>query len=71
MSHASVYDLHDLGEGRVVGTTFGAAAVSMYRTGGGIALVVRRSFADYVWRFLVRAAEPYGFGIVRVDESGR
>lgn len=69
ISHASVYDLHRLAEGRVVGTTFGKSAVYMYRDRDGVLLVVRRSFADYVWRFLVRAAEPYGFGVVQVDES--
>ncbi len=69
ISHASVYDVHRLGEGRVVGTTFGKSAVYMYRERGGVALLVRRSFADYVWRFLVRAAEPYGFGVVRLDKS--
>ena len=69
ISHASVYDLHRLGEGRVVGTTFGKSAVYMYREGNGISLLVRRSFADYVWRFLVRAAEPYGFGVVRLGKG--
>jgi sarcosine oxidase subunit gamma len=69
MSHASVYDLHRLGEGRVVGTTFGTSAVYMYRERDGVSLLVRRSFADYVWRFLVRAAEPYGFGVVRLDKG--
>jgi sarcosine oxidase subunit gamma len=69
ISHASVYDLHRLGEGRVVGTTFGTSAVYMYRQRDGVSLLVRRSFADYVWRFLVRAAEPYGFGVVRLDKG--
>jgi sarcosine oxidase subunit gamma len=69
ISHASVYDIHRLGEGRVVGTTFGKSAVYMYRERDGVCLLIRRSFADYVWRFLVRAAEPYGFGVVRLDKS--
>ena len=69
ISHASVYDVHRLGEGRVVGTTFGKSAVYMYRERDGVSLLVRRSFADYVWRFLVRAAEPYGFGVVRLNKS--
>ncbi len=41
----------------------------MYREGDGFCLLARRSFADYIWRFLVRAAEPYGFGVVRLDKS--
>jgi sarcosine oxidase subunit gamma len=69
ISHASVYDVHRLGEGRVVGTTFGKSTVYMYRERDGVSLLVRRSFADYVWRFLVRAAEPYDFGIVRLDKG--
>jgi sarcosine oxidase, subunit gamma len=69
ISHASVYDLQRLGEGRVVGTTFGKSAVYMYREDNGVCLLVRRSFADYIWRFLVRAAEPYGFGVVRLDKG--
>ncbi len=69
ISHASVYDIHRLGEGRVVGTTFGKSAVYMYREGDGVSLVVRRSFADYAWRFLVRAAEPYGFGVIQLDKG--
>ncbi len=69
ISHASVYDLHRLGEGRVVGTTFGKSAVYMYRERDRVCLLVRRSFADYVWRFLVRAAEPYAFGVVRLEEG--
>jgi sarcosine oxidase subunit gamma len=69
ISHASVYDLHRLGAGRVVGTTFGRSAVYMYRERDGVSLLVRRSFADYVWRFLVRAAEPYGFGVVRLGKG--
>src|SRR5262245_22028952 len=69
ISHASVYDVHRLGEGRVVGTTFGRTSVYMYRERDGVCLLVRRSFADYVWRFLVRAAEPYDFGVVRLDKG--
>lgn len=69
MSHASVYDVHRLGEGRIVGTTFGKSAVYMYRENDGVSLLVRRSFADYIWRFLVRAAEPYGLGVVRLDKG--
>src|SRR5262245_41890265 len=69
ISHASVYDLHLLGEGRVVGTTFGKSAVYMYRERDGVCLLVRRSFADYVWRFLVRTAEPYAFGVVRLEKG--
>jgi sarcosine oxidase subunit gamma len=69
ISHASVYDVHHLGDGRVVGTTFGKSSVYMYPERDGVCLLVRRSFADYIWRFLVRAAEPYGFGVARLDKG--
>lgn len=67
LTHTSVYDVAHLAEGRVAGTTFGKASVYLYRWGAGWRLVVRRSFADYIWRSLVRAAEPYGFGVAHAD----
>jgi sarcosine oxidase, subunit gamma len=63
LSHCTVYDLAQLGEGRVVGTTFGKSSVYLRRVSGGYCLMLRRSFADYIWRTLERAAQPYGFGI--------
>jgi sarcosine oxidase subunit gamma len=64
LAHVSVYDVATLATGRVVGTTFGKASVYLYREGTGYLLMLRRSFADYIWRYLVRAARPYGFGVV-------
>ena len=69
LAHTSVYDLAALGEGRVIGTTFGKSSLYVHRQGDGYCLLLRRSFADYIWRYLVRAAEPYGFGIA-VLEAG-
>ncbi len=66
MSHCTVYDLHALTAGRVVGTTFGKASAFMRRDGDGFRIIIRRSFADYIWRFLVRAAKPYGFGVAKL-----
>jgi len=63
LSHSTVYDLHKLGQGRVVGTTFGKVSVHLRQDGEALQLLVRRSFADYVWRFLARAAQPYGLAI--------
>jgi sarcosine oxidase, subunit gamma len=60
-----VYNLHTLTPNKVVGTTFGKASVIMYRLDDSICLVLRRSFADYIWRYLERAAQPYGFGITK------
>ncbi len=32
--------------------------------------MLRRSFADYIWRYLVRAAQPYGFGVAVLRADG-
>ena len=63
LQHCTVYNLHALTPNKVVGTTFGKAGVIIYRLENGFCLVLRRSFADYIWRYLARAAAPYGFGI--------
>lgn len=70
LSHTSVYNIHDLTEGRVVGTTFGKSSVYMHRYGEGFCLLLRRSFADYIWRYLTRAARPYGFDIALLTSDG-
>lgn len=66
LRHASVYDFASLEPGRVVGTTFGKSSVYAFRQDAGYRMLVRRSFADYIWRYLVRAATPYGLGIADV-----
>ncbi len=63
LQHCTVYNLHVLTPNKVVGTTFGKASVIIYRLDNGFCLLLRRSFADYIWRYLARAAAPYGFGI--------
>ena len=70
LQHASVYDFAALLPGRVVGTTFGKTSLYVHRTGDGFCLLMRRSFADYIWRYLVRCAAPYGLGIAAVDAAG-
>jgi len=70
LSHCTVYTLDRLASGRVVGTTFGKSSVFLRREGQGFRLLVRRSFADYIWRFLERAAAPYGFGVAKLDARG-
>lgn len=67
LAHCTVYDLAHLTEGRVVGTTFGKSSVYLRRAGDGYCLLLRRSFADYIWRYLERAAQPYGFGIAKLE----
>ena len=63
LQHCTVYNLHALTPNKVVGTTFGKSSVIMYRVDDGFCLILRRSFADYIWRYFARAAAPYGFGI--------
>lgn len=70
LQHASVYDFAALDAGRVVGTTFGKSSVYAHRQGNGFCLLLRRSFADYIWRYLARAATPYGLGIADFNKSG-
>ena len=67
LRHVSVYDFDALVPGRVVGTTFGKLSIYVHRRGDGYVLLLRRSFADYIWRYLVRAATPYGLGIARIE----
>jgi sarcosine oxidase, subunit gamma len=63
LGHVTVYDVAALKPGSVVGTTLGKSSVYLHRQGDDYCLLLRRSFADYIWRYLVRAAEPYGLGI--------
>jgi sarcosine oxidase subunit gamma len=34
----------------------------------GVALVLRRSFADYLWRLVERSARPYGLKLVEARQ---
>ena len=66
LQHCTVYNVHALQLGHVVGTTFGKMSCFLMRQNEGYKLVFRRSFADYIWTFLVRAALPYGFGVQKL-----
>jgi sarcosine oxidase subunit gamma len=67
LQHCTVYNLHALAPNNVVGTTFGKTSVWLHRQDNGYQLIIRRSFADYIWRYLERATTPYGFGIALLD----
>lgn len=69
LSHCTVYDIRHLNVGRIVGATFGKSSVYLRSAGDGYCLLLRRSFADYIWRFLERAASPYGFGVAKLDRG--
>jgi len=48
----------------MVGTTFGKSSVQLMRTGDdNWHIIVRRSFADYLWLWIQNAAREYGLKI--------
>jgi sarcosine oxidase subunit gamma len=66
LRHLGPYDFDHLGIGRSVGTVLSKASVTVLRTDdAGVLMVFRRSFADYVWRLIELAAQPYGLAIVK------
>ena len=59
-------DLHDseFPVGKVVSTVFAKAGAVIRRTGGSeFELVVRRSFADYIWLWIQDASQEYGLAL--------
>ena len=69
LHHCTVYNLNLLQAGKVVGTTFGKLSLYLHQHEDGYGLVFRRSFADYIWRYLERSALPYGFGIAQLNDG--
>lgn len=64
LRHVSPYDFDSLGAGSAVSTVCAKAAITVLRYDThGLFVIFRRSFADYVWRLLEKAARPYGLGI--------
>lgn len=64
LHHVGVYDFATLTPGRVVGTVCGKASMVVYRVDErGVFVILRRSFADYIWRLLNHAARPYRCGV--------
>lgn len=65
LRHLGPYDFESLEPGRCVSSVFSKATVTVVRSdGAGVLLVLRRSFADYLWRLIERSAQPYRAGIV-------
>ena len=69
LSHCTVYALQTLTAGKVVGTTFGKVSCYLHKQDESYKLIFRRSFADYIWRYLERSAQPYGLGIADLARS--
>jgi sarcosine oxidase subunit gamma len=69
LKKSSVYDFHPsrFTEGRCVQTTFAKASALVCKTADdSFNLVIRRSFSDYLFRWIVDAASEYGIDV----ESG-
>jgi sarcosine oxidase subunit gamma len=70
LHHVGVYDFSLVTPGRAVSTICGHAGMLVYRVDAdGVFVVFRRSFADYVWLLLNKAARPYGVGIQALAPS--
>lgn len=64
LHHLGPFDFSRLRVGQGVGTVMSKASVTVLRSDeAGVLLLFRRSFADYVWRLVERAARPYGLAI--------
>ena len=69
LRHVGVYDFSAITEGRAVGTVCAKANILVYRVdSNGVFVIFRRSFADYLWLLLNKAARPYGLGIVELRQ---
>lgn len=70
LRHVGVYDFETLALGRVASTVVAKATLAVFRHDEqGMFLVFRRSFADYIWRLLSKAARPYGLGIATIERK--
>lgn len=68
LRHVGVYDFESLSAGRAASTVAGKAPVTVVRLDDhGLFVIFRRSFADYLWRLLSKAARPYGLGIAEIE----
>ncbi len=68
LKKSCTYDFHPLsfGQGRCVQTTFAkATALVARKKDGSYDLVIRRSLADYLFRWIANAAAEYGFSVER------
>lgn len=63
LKKSTLYDVHisHFPIGKVVGTAFAKSQVQLRRTGEqAFELILRRSFADYLWMWLLDACQEYG-----------
>lgn len=66
LRHLTPFDIGNLQIGEVVGTVMSKSHVILTRPDADShEIIVRRSFADYVWKLLKRAARPYGLSVLQ------
>ncbi|MFC3532323.1 sarcosine oxidase subunit gamma, partial [Vogesella facilis] len=64
LRHMGVYDFESIGVGQAVSTVLGKAGGTVLRLeDDGVFLIIRRSFADYLWLLLRKVAAPYRFAV--------
>lgn len=64
LRHLCPYDVDRLTVGRAVSTQLPKATWTLIRSHeAGVMLLLRRSFADWVWRLVERSARPYGLAV--------
>ncbi|WP_157272359.1 sarcosine oxidase subunit gamma, partial [Azohydromonas aeria] len=69
LNHLGPYDFESLPLGQCVSTVISKASFTVLRSDTqGVALVFRRSFADYVWKLIERNARPYGLRVVEARQ---
>lgn len=69
LRHLSPYDFDSLPIGSCVSTVIGKATFTVIPASAeGVTLIFRRSFADYIWALIDRAALPYGLQLAAPGE---
>lgn len=67
LRHMGVYDFESIAVGDAVNTVLGKATATIWRVDNdSVQLIIRRSFADYQWRLLRKAATPYRFAVSKL-----
>jgi sarcosine oxidase subunit gamma len=72
LRHLGVYDFEAIEAGDVASTVLGKAGALVCRVDNdGVYLVIRRSFADYLWLLITKAAIPYRFAVAKLPAAGK
>lgn len=74
LKKSTPYDTHpaNLSPGKVVNTVFAKAQVTLHCVSENhYEILVRRSFADYVWHWIMVAAKEYGLNILQPESPTR